>query len=169
MRERDSGGTMRATIVGVMLLAATATARAEPLQVRNAQEVRVVVAGKAHRAFALKPARDGGWTLELGGLAGVVELFDVTPGTPARTLTLMGSTGPLRLDSVRFVGGHVYRVQLRAGARIASAFVYLHPTQPIKERRRGTGGTERVRFDDSEAASSSSSADEPATIDKGSL
>jgi hypothetical protein len=154
---------MRAWVVVLSLWAASAVA--EPLPAKNAEDVRVSVANKSRHAFALKPLAAGGWQLELGADAERADLIDVTPGTPARTLTVPVVARAVRFDAVRFVGGHVYHLSLRAGARVASGFVYLHPATAAKERPRGRA--ERVRFDPDDAPADDGT--NIGRVDKGSL
>ena len=94
---------------------ATGAAQAEPS--RQSETVRVSLAGRAQRATALRwvGGGGGGWQLEVATDRTRAELIDVTPGTPARTLSVPVVGGALSLDAVRFAGGHVYRAQL-AGA-----------------------------------------------------
>jgi hypothetical protein len=101
---------------------------AAALRLRGAKVVRV--RGVAGTPFQIA-ADASGWRLELAELpaAGTsAELIDVTPGTPARMLTVRVEGTTLHLDDFRFVAGHVYRLQLRkAGAPMAVALVYLPP------------------------------------------
>ena len=151
----------RAPIAFALLACLAGSALAEPLTARNADEVRLTVAQKTRKALRLKPASEG-WRLQLGGVGerGVAEVFDVTPNTPARTFTLPVSGGDLLFDRTRFSGGHVYRVQLRAGDRPgASGFVFLVADPPAKELPRKRA--ERVRFDANEPAQPSDDSIQP--------
>lgn len=150
--------------LAVMMVLSSAAAWAEPLPARNAGDVRVAVANKVRHAFALKAVADGGWRLELGADAERADLIDVTPGTPARTLSVPVIARVVKLDGVRFVGGHVYHLALRSGARTASGFVYLHPVAAAKQAPRGK--VERVKFSDGDNKPSD---DAIGTVDKGSL
>jgi hypothetical protein len=126
------------------------TAWAEPLVARNGDEVRLVVAQKPRKALRIKPTASG-WRLELGGARanGVAEVFDVTPGSPARTFNLAVSGGEVLFDRDRFTGGHAYRVQLFSDGRAgASGFVYLVAEAPVKV---APHGAQRVRFEAEEA------------------
>lgn len=137
---------MRQWVVGLLLCAANANAGAAPLQAKNGSDVRIAVANQARHAFALKPsAGHDGWRLELVGDALSADIVDVTPGTPARTITVAVAARTLCFDNVRFTGGHVYQVQLRSAAGLSSGLVYLTPEPAAKERARK--GAERVRFD----------------------
>ena len=136
-------------------------AEAAPLKVKNAVAVRVTMAQGSQRGLGVKPERDG-WRLQLS-LAKVsqdtsVEVIDVTPGTPARTLSVLLRGEEALLDGQRFEGGHVYRVQLRSGSGIDSAYVYLYPSGPVAavkegptklefagDEREGTSGPAPVR------------------------
>lgn len=149
----------------VVLSLWSAGALAEPLPAKNAEDVRVSVANKPRHAFALRPLAAGGWQLDLGADADRAELIDVTPGTPARTLSLPVLARTVRFDAARFVGGHVYHVSLRAGARVTSGFVYLHPAAALKVRARGRA--ERVRFDPDETPRDDGEG--IGVVDKGSL
>jgi hypothetical protein len=144
-------------------------AQAEPLVARNGEEVRLVVAQKPRKALRLKPTPNhDGWRLELGSTRanGVAEVFDVTPGTQARTYNLSISAGEVLFDRARFVGGHAYRVQLFVDGRAgASGFVYLVAEGPAKVAPRTT---QRVRFDAEEPAPAKS-ADEIQPIKKSPL
>ncbi len=155
---------MRKLVVVWWLLGASAGA--DPLAVRNAEDVRVSVAQKARHAWGLKPLPGAaGWQLELRGDADGAEIIDVTPGTPARTLSLAVAARVLRFDPVRFVGGHVYQVQLRGAARASSGLVYLYPDAAAKLAP--NKGVARVRFDADERATDDGSGIE--RVDKGKL
>jgi hypothetical protein len=154
---------MRGWMVAVLLVSTSAAA--EPLIARNASDVRIAVAGKARHALALKPLpAGGGWRLELAADASAADIVDVTPGTPARTITVAVLGRTLRFDGVRFAGGHVYDVRLRAAGKTPSGFIYLYPAPAAKEKPRK--GAERVRFDVDEAPAAD---DAIAPIDKGPL
>ena len=139
---------MKSLLVASLLLSIPAAA--EPLKARNTKEVRVAVAGRELRGLQVRPTTEG-WRLELGAQrgSGAAEVIDVTPGTPARFVTVAITAGEVLFDRVRFVGGHVYRVQLRVDNQpSASGYVYLVPETPVKEAPRSR--TERVRFDGNE-------------------
>jgi hypothetical protein len=139
---------MKSLLVASLLLSIPAAA--EPLKARNTKEVRVAVSGKELRGLQVRPSTEG-WKLELGAQrgSGAVEVIDVTPGTPARFVTVAITAGEVLFDRVRFLGGHVYRVQLRVdGQPSASGYVYLVPETPVKEAPRSRA--ERVRFDANE-------------------
>jgi hypothetical protein len=106
--------------------ALVATAVAAPLPVKNGAVVRVP---SGQRAVGLQAGSDG-WRIEVGYFnAGTVDVIDVTPGTPARTMRVAVDGTSIRLDPVRFAGGHVYRVQARDDDKqqLLSAYVYLYP------------------------------------------
>jgi hypothetical protein len=139
---------MKSLLVASLLLSIPAAA--EPLKARNTKEVRVAVSGKELRGLQVRPSTEG-WRLELGAQrgSGVVEVIDVTPGTPARFVSVAITAGEVLFDRVRFVGGHVYRVQLRVdGQPSASGYIYLAPETIVKEAPRSRA--ERVRFDANE-------------------
>jgi hypothetical protein len=148
----------------VLLSLWSASALAEPLMAKNAADVRVSVANKTRHAFSLKPLATGGWQLELAADGERADLIDVTPGTPARTLTVAVVARVVRFDDVRFVGGHVYHLSLRSGARVSSGFVYLYPAAAQKVRPRGS--VEKVRFSDGDGDTSDG---EIGHVDKGAL
>ena len=139
---------MKSLLVASLLLSIPAAA--EPLKARNTKEVRVAVSGRELRGLQVRPSTEG-WRLELGAQrgSGAAEVIDVTPGTPARFVTVAITAGEVLFDRVRFVGGHVYRVQLRVdGQASASGYIYLMPETPVKEAPRSRA--ERVRFDANE-------------------
>jgi len=120
--------TALALAAAALLSFSSSANAAASLRLRGAKVVRV--RGVSGTPFQL--ASDGtGWRLELADLpAGgtSAELIDVTPGTPARTLSLVVDGATLHLDDLRFAAGHVYRLQLRkAGAAVAVGFIYLPP------------------------------------------
>ena len=132
------------------------SAAAEPA-VKNGETVRVSLAGRSQRAVGLRYAETG-WSYDGARERTRADLIDMTPGTPARTLsvTIVGNT--LKLDGVRFVGGHVYRAQLSGGARPAPTvlLLYLYPDPATAKLPSKKAGAQRVRFD---------SSDEPAATD----
>ncbi|MGZ3425080.1 MAG: hypothetical protein ACXVCV_00460 [Polyangia bacterium] len=97
------------------------------LPVKHLDSVRVSVANKSQKAFGLHASAGGGWRLDLEGDGDSADIIDVTPGTPARTITLSVITGTIKFDSVRFAGGHVYRVQLNGKKGSSASLVYLYP------------------------------------------
>jgi hypothetical protein len=142
-----------------------ALAVAEPLPVKHVEAVRVAVANKSQHAIGLRALPGGaGWRLELAGAGDAADIIDVTPGTPARTLSVAVVGRTLTFDAQRFAGGHVYRVQLRGHS--AWSFVYLYP-DPATLKLPAKKGTERVRFDADEGSAPDDGA--PARTDKGSL
>ena len=58
----------------------------------------------------------------------------------------------LKLDGVRFAGGHVYRAQLTGGVRAAQVVLFYLHADPATAKLPAKKGTERVRFDGDEAA-----------------
>jgi hypothetical protein len=143
-------------------LLVAAPAQALPLQLKNAESVRVQVNRQSKPAFALRPDKDReGWRLAfVDGANGSAELVDVTPGTPARTLAVPINGGELFLDGGRFAGGHVYHLVLRrSGAFVGSSYVYLYPVAPLKEGPRR--GPQRVQFVADEPANPSSDEIQP--------
>jgi hypothetical protein len=141
-------GMTRSTVFFLLLV--SIAAHADALRARNGREVRVMVAQKPRRAIEVTPSAPG-WRLEVDA-RGAAEVFDVTPGTPARTFSLPVSAGALLFDRNRFAGGHVYRVQLRAGDSSTSGFVYLRPDPPTKDAPRRPREVTRLRFDTEEKA-----------------
>ena len=124
-------------LAGTLLIPVAARASA-PLPARDGESVRVVVNQRSRAAVALRP-RAGAWRLSLAVGATSAEIVDVTPGTPARTLTLAVDGGELVFDDARFAGGHVYQVRLRLprDRHDAIGFVYLHPAPVAPSRARG--------------------------------
>lgn len=160
---------MRGLALGIVC-AWSALVAAEPLPVKHVEAVRVSVANRSQHALGLRalPA-GGGWRLDLAGDGDTAEIIDVTPGTPARTLTVAVIGRMLKLDPLRFAGGHVYRVQLNGDKRPSWSFVYLYPdAATLKLPPRKAGAAERVRFDAAEAAAADGD-DAPARTDKGAL
>lgn len=153
-----------------VVCATSALAAAEPLPVKHVEAVRVSVANKAQHALAVRALAGGaGWRLELAADGDSADIIDVTPGTPARTLTLAVIGRALKFDALRFAGGHVYRVQLHGDKRDSWSFVYLYPDpSTLKLPPRKPNSAERVRFDADEAAPSKDDG-APARIDKGAL
>ena len=153
----------------VVVSAWCALAAAEPLPVKHVEAVRVSVANKSQHAIGLRALAGGaGWRLDLAGDGDSADIIDVTPGTPARTLTVAVIGRALKLDALRFAGGHVYRIQLHGEKRDSWSFVYLYPdASTLKLPARKTPSTQRVRFDADESAASDDGA--PARTDKGAL
>ncbi len=153
----------------ITLLGLTGIADAA-LKTRDAEAVRVKVAGAPKMGVGLRPRSDG-WRLRLeetGGGASA-ELIDVTPGTPARMLNVMVSGDELLLDSVRFQGGHVYHVSIRRGERaIGSGFVYLYPTAPLKDLPRDRVPA-KMQFTPTETAADTSDSSAPHPVAKSPL
>jgi hypothetical protein len=148
---------MRGLALAVSALCfANAASALEPLPVKHLESVRVSVGNRAQKAFGLHATAGGGWRLDLEGDGVSADVIDLTPGTPARTLTIAVITNTIKFDSARFAGGHVYRVQLNGGARSSVSLVYLFP-DAIPAKMPKKSGAQRVRFD----------ADEPATKDEG--
>jgi hypothetical protein len=139
------------------------------LPVKHMDSVRVSVANRSQKALALHAAAGGGWRIDLEGDGVSADIIDVTPGTPARTITVAVVMNTLKMDSVRFAGGHVYRVQLNGGKRASVSLVYLYPDAakmkgaPVVKK----GGAQRVRFDAGESAGSDDGA--PERTEKGAL
>ena len=147
----------------------SATAAAEPALKALDPHVRVVNA-RGHKALNLK-ASPTGWRLELRGEDdGVAEVFDVTPGSPARTVTLALRRGLVTFDRARFAGGHVYRVALRGdAATLGVGFVYLYPEAPAKMAAPERPRVQRLGFDASDAKGGDAEDEMPAVADKGHL
>jgi hypothetical protein len=136
------------------------------LPVKHVDSVRVSVANKSQKALALHATPGGGWRLDLEGDGDSADVIDVTPGTPARTITIAVVTNTIKFDSVRFAGGHVYRVQLNGKKRASASLVYLYPAATV-EKLPKKATTQRVRFD---AADSAGGSDDTITrVDKGAL
>jgi hypothetical protein len=137
----------------VLVSTAGSMGRAEELRAKDASTVRVVVNRAPRLALSLRPQPSGGWRVTLLGrvASGAAQLIDLTPGTPARTLSATVLGGELTLDTPRFVAGHVYQLQLRGeGGPGSSALVYLVPPRTEKAPRRA--GPTRVRFDEGPTA-----------------
>lgn len=166
---------MRGLALGWMICGAVAVggvAAAEPLPVKRVEAVRVSVASKSQHAIGLRALPAGaGWRLDLAsdGDGGSADAIDVTPGTPARMLSVAVIGRTLTFDPVRFAGGHVYRVQLRGEKRAPWSFVYLYPDPAALKLppRKKASAAERVRFDEHDAPTADDGA--PARVDKGSL
>jgi hypothetical protein len=138
------------------------------LPVKHVDSIRVSVANKSQKAIALHASTGGGWRLDLEGDGDSADVIDLTPGTPARTITLAVITNTLKFDGVRFAGGHIYRVQLNGKKGSSYSLVYLYPdASKLKLPPVRKGAAQRVRFDDDAAAASDDGA--PARTDKGSL
>ncbi len=156
---------MRGLALG-LVLSWSALAMAEPLPVKRVEAVRVSVASRSQHAIGLRALPGGaGWRLELAADGDGADAIDVTPGTPARMLSVPVVGRTLTFDALRFAGGHVYRVQLRGDKRWS--FVYLYPDPATLKLPVKKSGTERVRFDEHEAPADDDGA--PARVDKGSL
>jgi len=145
-----------------------AAASAGPLKVKNAVAVRVNMAAGSQRGLGVKPERDG-WRLQLS-LATVnkdtqVDVIDVTPGTPARTVSVVLHGDEAVLDGQRFEGGHVYRVQLRSTAGLDSAYVYLYPSASASAAAKE--GPTKLEFAEDERDATGSSG--PAPVKKSAL
>jgi hypothetical protein len=156
-------------VVLVSLLALAVPAGAA-LKTKDAEAVRVRVAGGAKMGVGLRPHSDG-WRLRLEETGGGAraELIDVTPGTPARTLSVMVSGDELLLDHVRFHGGHVYHVMIRRGEKsIGSGFVYLYPAAPIKDLPR-TREPAKMQFTPTETAADKTESNAPHPVAKSAL
>lgn len=155
---------MRGLAFSLLLLSGVARA---DLPVKHAEAVRVSVANRAQKAVGLHALDGGGWRLELAVEGASAEVIDLTPGTPARTLSIAVVAGTLKFDSVRFAAGHVYRVQLNGTAKGPSVgLVYLYPDATAAKLPARKSGTQRVRFDNDEAPAK----DEGITrVEKGSL
>ncbi|MCU1279024.1 MAG: hypothetical protein JWM53_2570 [bacterium] len=135
------------------------------LPVKHVDSIRVSVANKSQKALALHASAAGGWRLDLEGDGDSADVIDVTPGTPARTITLAVVTNTIKFDSVRFAGGHVYRVQLNGKKRSTASLVYLYPAATAaKLPKKAT--TQRLRFEPDEAPTDGEAI---GRVDKGSL
>jgi hypothetical protein len=155
---------MRVLAVGLLFVAVTVSAAEKATPVKPT-EVRVSVANRSQKALGLKPQPGvSGWRLDLASDVDAADIIDLTPGTPARTISLTIIGRALRFDPMRFVGGHVYRVQLKSSGKPASlTFVYLYPEAAAEPRRRGT---ERVKFAPDEKPAADTG---PLAVDKGAL
>jgi hypothetical protein len=129
--------------------------------------VRVLVANRTQLATGLHALPAGaGWRLDVTSDAQSADIIDLTPGTPARTFTLSVLSRALRFDSMRFVGGHVYRVALRSRGRVSASLVYLYPDPAMAKLPKS--GTQRVRFEGDDAPAAADS-DGIRPVNKGSL
>ncbi|MDB4965436.1 MAG: hypothetical protein JWN44_1125 [Myxococcales bacterium] len=155
---------MRASAVGILLLAALTANAAEKAVPLEPTEVRVAVANRSQKALGLRPLPTGGWRLDLPSNADTADIIDLTPNTPARTITLSIVGRALRFDAIRFTGGHVYRIQLKTGpSPSTSTLVYLYPQPSTEPRHRAP---QRVKFSPDERPTDDSPL---STVDKGSL
>lgn len=153
---------MLRAVTASLVLCVAASASATPLRVRNAAVVRVKVGSDSKAGLSLR-AEEHGWRLKLDGAAALQRLsvIDVTPGTPAQTLSLKVVAGEAMFDAVRFQGGHVYRISNGADA---AAYVYLQPSAALAAQpKAGPGaGTGRLDFDDGDRVMADESTIEPA-------
>jgi hypothetical protein len=140
---------MRGLALGLVCSwAALAGAEPPPPPVKHAPPtIRVSLANRSQKALALHATPAGGWRLDLEVDAVSADVIDLTPGTPARTVTLAVVTNTIKFDSVRFAGGHVYRVQLNGGKRPIVNLVYLYPDASAAKMPPKKAGPQRVRFD----------------------
>jgi hypothetical protein len=121
---------------------ATAPAAAK-LRIKNARAITVTLGSRRHEpALAIRPDK-GSWSVifmsELAGAS--AELKDVTPDAPRTRWVVDVQGDKLPLDAKRFVGSHVYQLDVRKEKRlVGSALVYLYP--PPDER------TGKVEFTD---------------------
>ncbi len=132
-------------------------------KLRATKMVRVKVGNNLRKGVGLRGEGDG-WHLELPvshptEAVDVAEIFDVTPGAPARTWTLAVRNDELRFDLQRFVGGHSYRVQLFSGdERRDTLWVLLFPSPRIEQTkelvRAPKEPPQQLRFVDHEPAAS---------------
>jgi hypothetical protein len=144
----------------------SALAVAEPaLPVKHLDAVHVSVGNRSQKALALRPLPGGGWRIDLEGDGDTADVIDLTPGTPARTVTLAVVTNTLKFDTARFAPGHVYRVQLNGPKRPSVSLVYLYPpagTDKLPKK----AAAQRLRFEADEAPVQG---DGILGVDKGSL
>ena len=144
---------------------ALAVAVAEPLPVKHIGAIHVSVANRKQKALGLHALRSGGWRLDLEGDGDSADVIDLTPGTPARTFTVAVITNTLKFDALRFVGGHIYRVQLNGAKRPSVSLVYLYPGAPTAQRPK-KAAAQRLRFDTEETPTHG---DGISRVDKGKL
>lgn len=130
----------------------------------NASAVRVRVNGDSKAGLQLRSQDDAGWRLKLEGQLGLMRLsaIDVTPGTPAQTLSVRVAAGEALFDAQRFQGGHVYRVSSAEGA----TYVYLQPSATLAAQPK-SNGPGQIDFAEGERAVADEGNIEPAK--KGSL
>jgi hypothetical protein len=139
-----------ALVVSALCVGGVANAMG-PLPVKHIEAVRVSVSNRAQKALGLRAATGGGWRLDLEGDGVSADVIDLTPGTPARTVTIAVITNTIRFDSARFAGGHVYRVQLNGGPKgPLASLVYLYPDAAPAKMPAKKAGPQRVRFDGNE-------------------
>jgi hypothetical protein len=117
---------MRWFLLAILLGASQAAAA--PLIGKHARRMLVSVNHHRRGGLGVRPCSDG-WHLRLAHSPnGLAELIDVSPRTPARTISQGLDGDELYLDTGRFKGGHVYQLQLRRGEAIVSrGYVYLYP------------------------------------------
>ena len=136
---------------------------ASPLRLRN-QAIRVRVNGESKPGYQLRPEGPNGniWKLrlELTDAQARFDVIDVTPNTPARTISLRANAGEVVFDG-RFEGGHVYRI----ATATSSTFVYLQPPAVMQAPQQK--GPAKVDFEPGEKALADDSGIEAAH--KGSL
>jgi hypothetical protein len=113
--------------VGV-LLGTISSANAAPLKIINGRAMHMVIDGQRKAAVGLGGAGDG-WRVTLGAkVVGVIELSDVTHGTPVGKLNVRVVNGTAALGRDTFTPGHAYAVKLRTTTgEVSEALIYLYP------------------------------------------
>lgn len=154
-------------VFGSTLAVAAPPASSQPTKAAfkavNASTIRVRVNGDSKPGLQLRSLDDAGWRLKLQGQLGLMRLLaiDVTPGTPAQTLSVRVAAGEALFDAQRFQGGHVYRVSSAEGA----TYVYLQPSATLAAQPKAGPG--QIDFAEGERAVADEGSIEPAK--KGSL
>lgn len=143
----------RALFASLFLLSATVAAHAAPaapFKVKNAKVVRVKVGADSKAGLQLV-ADDHGWRMKLDHAPTSLlrlSVIDVTPNTPAQTMSVRVNAGEALFDAHRFQGGHVYRVS--APGLDGASFVYLAPSATLAAP--APKGPGRVDFEEGESA-----------------
>jgi hypothetical protein len=118
--------------------------------------MRLKVGNGTRRGVGLSHEADG-WHLELASVESTIaQIIDVTPGAPARTLTLAIHDGELIFDPRRFAGGHVYQVSLMSDAASqGTRWVFLVPAPTrVKEPTVAPKEPQQLKFIEHESTNS---------------
>jgi hypothetical protein len=137
--------------VCLLLLGAAAPASGSPLVGRHVRRLHLSINHKKQAALGVRPCADG-WHLTLPRKDNALaDRLDVTPRTPARTLSQGLDGDELYLDSSRFAGGHTYQLQLRRGeTTVGRGYVFLYPKR--SKPARDCPAPQRFEFGSGEGA-----------------
>jgi hypothetical protein len=116
------------TLLLVLTPTLAATASPPPLRIRNGRAMNVMLAGKRQSALGVS-ATPKGWRLAFDkGATGVVELTDLTTGTPVGRQSVRLAEGAAELERESFIAGHAYSAKVRvATGTLLEALIYLYP------------------------------------------